>query len=91
MKLFETYFKRHLSENNAAGAGGVFGDAPSMGHGGATTPATDFYATGDMRTPKGGKKGTKPTIRTKKKKKAKKDGSIDVLIPLQRRPFNTDM
>jgi hypothetical protein len=41
-----------LRENNAAGAGGVFGNAASMGHGGAMTPASDFYATGDARLPK---------------------------------------
>ncbi len=89
MKLFEIAFLR-LIENNAAGAGGVFGDAPSMGHGGADTPATDFYAPGDMRTPKGGKKSSykKPKH---KKKKTKKDGSLEVLIPTQRRPFNTSM
>ena len=37
---------------NSAGAGGVFGNAASMGHGGAMTPATDFYAAGDARLPK---------------------------------------
>jgi len=37
---------------NTAGAGGVFGNTASMGHGGAITPATDFYATGDARLPK---------------------------------------
>jgi hypothetical protein len=41
-----------LQENNAAGAGGVFGSAGSMGHGGAMTPAQDFYAAGDARLPK---------------------------------------
>jgi len=37
---------------NTAGGGGVFGDAGSMGHGGAMTPASDFYAQGDARLPK---------------------------------------
>ena len=37
---------------NSAGAGGVFGNTASMGHGGAMTPAQDFYATGDARLPK---------------------------------------
>jgi len=41
-----------LRENNAAGSGGVFGTASSMGHGGAMTPASDFYASGDARLPK---------------------------------------
>jgi len=39
-------------KENTAGAGGVFGSAASMGHGGALTPAQDFYATGDARLPK---------------------------------------
>ena len=42
---------------NSAGAGGVFGSGggfggSSMGHGGAMTPAQDFYAGGDARLPK---------------------------------------
>ncbi len=37
---------------NSAGSGGVFGTAGSMGHGGAMTPASDFYAQGDARLPK---------------------------------------
>jgi len=41
-----------LRENNTAAAGGVFGSAASMGHGGAMTPAQDFYAQGDARLPK---------------------------------------
>lgn len=90
MKLFETAFLK-LIENNAAGAGGVFGDAPSMGHGGADLPAKDFYASGDMRIPKGGKKDARAGLKKNKKKKTKKDGSLEVLIPTQRRPFNTDM
>ena len=39
-----------MQEDNTAGAGGVFGDAPSMGHGGEVGN-TDFYAPGDMRIP----------------------------------------
>lgn len=44
-------------KENSAGAGGVFGGGgpgtgSSMGHGGAMTPAQDFYATGDARLPK---------------------------------------
>lgn len=91
MKLFETAFFNQLSETNMAGAGGVFGDAPSMGHGGATTPATDFYASGDMRTPMGGKKKARASVKSKKKKKTPKNGQLDVLIPMQKRPFNTKM
>ena len=91
MKLFETRFFIHLNEDNMAGAGGVFGDAPSMGHGGAVTPVADFYAPGDSRIPAGGKKKAIASGKSKKKKKTKKDGSIEVLIPTQRRPFNTDM
>jgi len=42
---------------NTAGAGGVFGSGAagggnSMGHGGAMTPAQDFYASNDARLPK---------------------------------------
>lgn len=91
MKLFEKAFFNKLNESNIAAGGGVFGDAESMGHGGAVTPATDFYAPGDSRTPKGGKKAAYPTVKSKKVKKTKKNGSIEVLIPTQRRPFNTDM
>lgn len=91
INYFEHAFNKILHEDNTAGAGGVFGSADSMGHGGAITPAEDFYATGDHRIPKGGKKKAKPTVRSKKVKKSKKDGSLEVLIPLQRRPFNTSM
>jgi hypothetical protein len=41
-----------LRENNTAAAGGVFGTASSMGHGGAMTPVGDTYAAGDARLPK---------------------------------------
>jgi hypothetical protein len=80
VKSFEASFYKHLEEDNTAGGGGVFGDAPSMGHGGALTPAIDFYAQHDARIPKGGKK------KEKKKKNKKMDGSLDILIPVQRRP-----
>jgi hypothetical protein len=91
MKLFEKLFLQQLSENSA-GAGGVFGGGSaqgfeSMGHGGAMTPAVDFYAHDDARTPMPGKKKKK----NKKSNAKKKDGSIQPLIPLQRRPFNTTM
>lgn len=82
MKSFEKIFYNHLEEDNAAGAGGVFGNADSMGHGGAFDTA-DFYATGDARIPKGGKK------KKKEKDKKKKDGSLEPLIPLQRRPLTS--
>lgn len=54
-------FKQYvMKEENTAGAGGVFGSAPSMGHGGAVGN-TDFYASGDSRIPTvlGGKKTKK--------------------------------
>jgi hypothetical protein len=46
-----------LNEDVLAGAGGAFGSGAagggnSMGHGGALTPATDFYAKNDARLPK---------------------------------------
>ena len=81
MKSFEAAFYKHLEEDNTAGAGGVFGDAPSMGHGGALTPAIDFYAQHDARIPKGGKKKDDK----EKEKKKKKDGSLEILVPVQRR------
>jgi len=40
------------SGGNSSAAGGVFGSAGSMGHGGAMTPVGDQYATGDARLPK---------------------------------------
>jgi hypothetical protein len=45
-KTFKTFFY----EMNAAGDGGVFGTATSMGHGGAVGN-TGFYAPGDSRVP----------------------------------------
>ena len=91
MKLFENAFYKQLTEDNAAGAGGVFGSADSMGHGGAITPAQDFYAPGDTRIPMGGKKKAHATTKTKKKKKSKKDGSLEVLVPVQRRPLSRSL
>lgn len=81
MNFFERRFKQLLDEDMTAGAGGVFGDAPSMGHGGAVGN-TDFYAPGDMRIPKGGKKKAR-----KKKNKKTKDVGVDMLIQTQRRPL----
>lgn len=43
-------FKQYILELNIAGAGGVFGDAPSMDHGG-DVGNKDFYAPGDSRIP----------------------------------------
>ena len=68
MNFFEKRFKQLLDEDMTAGTGGVFGDAPSMGHGGAVGN-TDFYATGDMRIPTGGKKKKKRTNKNKKQNK----------------------
>lgn len=82
MKLFEKRFKQLLDEDMTAGAGGVFGDAPSMGHGGAIGN-TDFHATDDMRIPRGGKKKS----RKKKKSKKSRDVGVDMLIQTQRRPL----
>jgi len=49
--LLENQERWCLNEaSNTAGAGGVFGNAASMGFGGK--PSGDFYATGDARLPK---------------------------------------
>jgi len=84
VKVFERLFVKSLQEDNSAGAGGVFGDAPSMGHGGAVGNS-DFYNTGSAIIPQGPKK------KKKEKSKNKKNGEIEELIPIQRRPFNTQM
>jgi len=74
-----------MLESMTAGAGGVFGDAPSMGHGGAVGN-TDFYATGDARLPKGGvtisrfgKVGKKKRKKKKKSIYEREDGLQDTL------------
>lgn len=61
MKTFKEFV---IQEDNTAGAGGVFGNAPSMGFGGEVGN-TDFYAPEDSRIPftMGGK------IKGKSKKK----------------------
>jgi hypothetical protein len=76
-------FKKYLEiikEDNIAGGGGVFGDGPSFGHGGAVGNS-DFYASGDSRIPyvlgyfsrKGKLKSKKKKRkRIKKKRKQKK-------------------
>jgi hypothetical protein len=100
MKNFERAFIKHLTEDNLSGAGGVFGDADSMGHGGAIG-MTDFYASGDARTPTGGK--FEPCSHCKQRAKCKKagrclksddktpNGSIKPFMPTQRRPLNRGM
>ena len=84
MKLFEKAFYQQLKEDMTAGAGGVFGDADSMGHGGAVGN-TDFFAKGDNRWPTGG-----PEEKKKKKRKDKqsKNVGVNLLMPVQRRPLN---
>lgn len=54
-----------MQEDNTAGAGGVFGNASSMGFGGAVGNI-DFYAPGDSRIPVA--LGTKIKGKNKKKK-----------------------
>lgn len=67
-----------LLEDNAAGAGGVFGDAPSMGHGG-DVGNTDFYAPGTAVIPY--------AIGAKAVKGKGKKGKKKIKIPIQRRTF----
>lgn len=65
-------FKQFILEINTAGAGGVFGNASSMDHGGEVGN-TDFYASGDSRLP--------TALGAKKVGKKKK-------IVVQRRPLS---
>ncbi len=105
MSIFEKLFIKKLEENNAAGLGGVFGDTPSMGHGGAVGN-TDFWNTSDTRIAKGGKKAKndfKPCSHCNNKSKCKAagkclklskekthNGSLETLIPMQKRPFSVN-
>lgn len=91
MDYFEKAFYRSLQEDNAAGAGGVFGDAGSMGYGGALTPAGDFYASGDARNIFGGVATDKKKGGKKKKKKQDKKNHLQPLMPMQRRNLNNSM
>lgn len=86
MKLFERLFNKHLLEDVSV-ASALGGSPLESGIG----PYEIEYAggrDGDNRLPTGGKKQAK---KEKKKTKKKHNGEINVLIPLQKRPFNTDM
>ena len=97
---FKALFYELLAEDMTAGAGGVFGDADSLGHGGAIDKS-DFYATGDTRIPQGPGVGSRstwkdsgeqgPSPKKKRKKGTDKGNSIKTLIPVQRRPLTKDM
>ena len=98
---YKALFYKLLDEDMTAGAGGVFGNTSSMGHGGAID-SSDFYASGDTRIPTGPAKGSRTMwkdsgeqgpSKKKKKKKAKisKENNIKTLIPIQRRPLTKDM
>lgn len=76
MKTFKEFV---VQEDNTAGAGGVFGDAGSMGYGGAVGN-TDFYAPTDSRIPS--ILGAKKVVKGKGKNKSKK-----LKIPIQTRTF----
>lgn len=75
MSRFEQLYYK-LLELNTAGAGGAFGDAPSMGHGGDVPGGSDFYAPGDSRLPKilgvYSRNGKVNTNKRKGKKKGRK-------------------
>ena len=91
MKLFEKIFYKKLKEMNVAGAGGVFGDAPSMGHGGAVGN-TDFYNSNSTIIPTGpGKSSESKKDKKKKKKNKSKEVGVNMLLPVQRRPLNRSM
>lgn len=105
MSFYSDIFSKLLQEDNFAGAGGAFGDASSMGFGGAVGN-TDFWNTGDTRIAKGGKKKSekfKPCSHCTHKSKCSEagkclqlskeknyNGSIETLIPMQKRPFSVD-
>jgi hypothetical protein len=67
-----------LLEDNAAGAGGVFGNAPSMNHGG-DVGNSDFYAPGTAVIPY--------AIGAKIVKGKGKKGKRKLKIPIQKRTF----
>lgn len=69
---YYTVFHRLLTEDMTAGAGGVFGDGPSMQQvAGATS--SDTYAPGDARNIFNlGMTSRKGKVNTKRKKKRKK-------------------
>jgi hypothetical protein len=61
-----------IREDNMAAGGGVFGDGPSFGHGGAVGNS-DFYAPGDARIPFAlGYFSRQGKLRKKKKRKSKR-------------------
>lgn len=61
-----------IREDNVAAGGGVFGDGPSFGHGGAVGNS-DFYAPGDARIPFAlGYFSRQSKLRKKKRKKKRK-------------------
>lgn len=79
---YEKAFYMHLAEDISAGD--ALGGSPS---GNGIGPYDIEYAGGkhgDNRLPTGGKKTSK---KQSKKKKTKRDGSLETLVPLQRRPF----
>jgi len=72
MTSFEKRFINQVNEDVTAGAGGAFGDASSMSHGGDVPGGTDFYAPGDHRIPKAlGAKSVSKKKKSKKKKSCK--------------------
>lgn len=52
MSRYGKIFYKLMSETNTAGAGGSFGNASSMNHGGEVPGGGDWYAPGDARVPK---------------------------------------
>lgn len=74
--------RKHLIkilEDNTAGAGGAFGDAGSMGHGG-NVGNDDFYARGDSRVPKvlGVTVSRAGAVGGKRKKKKRKKQKLSI-------------
>lgn len=82
-KNYERLFYQHLSEDVTVGD--ALGGSPA---GDAIGPYDVEYAKHDHRIPMGGVRSPGDKKRKRKKsKKHKRDGSLDVLIPMQSRPF----
>lgn len=81
-KIYENLFYQYLSEDITTSD--ALGGSPA---GDGIGPYDIEYAKDDHRLPMGGKKTKKRKNKRKRTEKHKHDGSLDVLIPMQSRPF----